>query len=454
MVYKGLRIQYSIRIVVLLATAGGTVYWITQAGSAVLPVLAIALLLLQIYSLLHLLERPQRDILRFFEAIEFSDFSQTFSSPGRDKTLEPLRAAFDTVMQAFQKARSEKEAQYRYFQTVIQHIGIGILVFTHDGRIDLINQRAKRILGVRRLTRIDQLSSQHPALPPALLDLGPDEATQIQLDDPESGDPVTLSLRAARFILHNEPLTLVSLQNIQSELESKESEAWQNLIRVLTHEIMNSITPISSLASTARDLIGAKGVALESEADGPGNETISDIRGALETIHRRSQGLLHFVETYRNLTRIPKPRIQVFPVDELFGRLRNLMLPQLSGKSIVLETNIEPGNMELNADPGLVEEVLINLVTNAMQALAGSAGGKIRVRALLDGRGRVLMDVTDNGPGITGEQLEKIFVPFYTTKPAGSGIGLSLCRGIMRMHRGTILARSNPGVETVFTLKF
>jgi signal transduction histidine kinase len=130
------------------------------------------------------------------------------------------------------------------------------------------------------------------------------------------------------------------------------------------------------------------------------------------------------------------------------------MLPQLSGKSIVLETDIEPGNMELNADPGLVEEVLINLVTNAMQALAGCAGGKISVRALLGGRGRVVIDVTDNGPGITAEQLEKIFVPFYTTKPSGSGIGLSLCRGIMRMHRGTILARSNPGVETVFTLKF
>jgi signal transduction histidine kinase len=130
------------------------------------------------------------------------------------------------------------------------------------------------------------------------------------------------------------------------------------------------------------------------------------------------------------------------------------MLPQLSGKSIVLETDIEPGNMELNADPGLVEEVLINLVTNAMQALAGCAGGKISVCALLGGRGRVVIDVTDNGPGITAEQLGKIFVPFYTTKPSGSGIGLSLCRGIMRMHRGTILARSNPGVETVFTLKF
>jgi signal transduction histidine kinase len=130
------------------------------------------------------------------------------------------------------------------------------------------------------------------------------------------------------------------------------------------------------------------------------------------------------------------------------------MLPQLSGKSIVLETDIEPGDMELSADPGLIEEVLINLVTNAMQALSGCAEGKISVRALLDGRGRVIVDVTDNGPGITPEQLGKIFVPFYTTKPSGSGIGLSLCRGIMRMHRGTILARSNPGVATVFTLKF
>jgi two-component system nitrogen regulation sensor histidine kinase NtrY len=240
------------------------------------------------------------------------------------------------------------------------------------------------------------------------------------------------------------------VQNIQGELEEKELEAWQNLIRVLTHEIMNSITPISSLASTAYDLMGSQRTGGGASSD----EAAGDIRGALETIHKRSQGLLHFVETYRTLTRIPKPRFQVVRVSDLFGRLRNLMTPQVSAKSLRLETGIDPGDLELNADPGLLEEVLINLVTNAVQALAGVPGGAIRVRAFLDGRGKVVVDVTDNGPGITAEQLEKIFVPFYTTKPSGSGIGLSLCRGIMRMHRGTILARSTPGVETVFTLKF
>jgi nitrogen fixation/metabolism regulation signal transduction histidine kinase len=452
MVYKGLRIQYSIRIVVLLATAGGTVYWITQAGSAVLPVLAIALLLLQIYSLLHLLERPQRDILRFFEAIEFSDFSQTFSSPGRDKTLEPLRAAFDTVMQAFQKARSEKEAQYRYFQTVIQHIGIGILVFTHDGRIDLINQRAKRILGVRRLTRIDQLSSQHPALPPALLDLGPDEATQIQLDDPESGDPVTLSLRAARFILHNEPLTLVSLQNIQSELESKESEAWQNLIRVLTHEIMNSITPISSLAATANRILGTIDDQLEASATP--TESVKDVKEAVRTIESRSNGLLKFVESYRKLTRIPKPEFRIVTIGELFDHVVPLMSPKMQEKGIRFVHTVEPETLEITADLNLVEQVLINLLQNAVDWAGANPSAEVTLRGCLGKASRPVIQVADNGPGIEKEAVERIFIPFFTTKQDGSGIGLSISRQIMRLHGGSISVQTTPGVETVFTLKF
>lgn len=452
MVYKGLRVRYSIRMVVLLATAGGTVYWITQTGSAVLPVLAIPLLLLQIYSLLHLLERPQRDILRFFEAIEFSDFSQTFSSPGRDKTLEPLRAAFDRVMQAFQKARSEKEAQYRYFQTVIQHIGIGILVFTHDGRIDLINQRAKRILGVRRLTRIDQLSSQHPALPPALLDLGPDEATQIQLDDPESGDPVTLSLRAARFILHNEPLTLVSLQNIQSELESKESEAWQNLIRVLTHEIMNSITPISSLAATANRILGTIDDQLEASATPA--ESVKDVKEAVRTIESRSNGLLKFVESYRKLTRIPKPEFRIVPVGELFDHVVPLMSPKMQEKGIRFVHTVEPETLEITADLNLVEQVLINLLQNAVDWAGANPSAEVTLRGCLGKASRPVIQVADNGPGIEKEAVERIFIPFFTTKQDGSGIGLSISRQIMRLHGGSISVQTTPGVETVFTLKF
>jgi signal transduction histidine kinase len=347
-------------------------------------------------------------------------------------------------MNQFRATRSEKEENFRYLQTVVEHVGVGLIAYQANGDVELINNAAKRLLDVPHLRTIGALGEKSRPLVEVLRTLKAGERALVKFD--AGHEPLQLVLHATEFRARGESITLVSVQNIQGELEEKELEAWQNLIRVLTHEIMNSITPISSLASTAHELIGGSGT--------PDRETAGDIRGALETIHKRSQGLLHFVETYRTLTRIPKPRFQIVRVSDLFERLRNLMTPRASSAGVTLSTGIEPGDLEVNADPALLEEVLINLVTNAIQALTGAAGGRITVRALLDGRGRVVVEVKDNGPGITAEQLDKVFVPFYTTKPEGSGIGLSLCRGIMRMHRGTVLARSEPGVETVFTLKF
>jgi len=403
----------------------------------------------QTYALLRHVTRTNNELTRFVRSIQYDDFSQTFAGGKRGSSFDELAAAFTGVMNQFRATRTEKEENFRYLQTVVEHVGVGLIAYQSNGDVELMNNAAKRLLDMPHLRTIGALETKSRALADTLRTLKAGERALVRVD--AGHESLQLVLHATEFRARGESVTLLSLQNIQGELEEKELEAWQNLIRVLTHEIMNSITPISSLASTAYDLMGRKEAA---GAVAHGDETAGDIRGALETIHKRSQGLLHFVETYRTLTRIPKPRFQPVRVHDLFGRLRSLMGPQLSAASLRLETGIDPEGLELNVDPGLIEEVLINLVTNAMQALAGSAGGKICVRALLDGRGRVIMEVTDNGPGVTAEQLDRIFVPFYTTKPSGSGIGLSLCRGIMRMHRGTILARSNPGVETVFTLKF
>lgn len=402
----------------------------------------------QTYALIRYVSRTNVELSRFVRSIEYDDFSQTFTGGKRGASFDELSAAFTAVMNRFRATRAEKEENFRYLQTVVEHVGVGLIAYRANGDVELCNNAAKRLLDVTHVRTVGALESRSRTLVETLRTLRAGERALVRV---EAGhEPLQLVLHATEFRARGENITLVSVQNIQGELEEKELEAWQNLIRVLTHEIMNSITPISSLASTAYDLMGSGRPA----PGAPAEEAAGDIRGALETIHKRSQGLLHFVETYRTLTRIPKPRFQAVRVGDLFGRLRSLMTPQVSAKSLQLETSIDPGDLELSADPGLVEEVLINLVTNAVQALAGVPGGVIRVRAFLDGRGKVVIDVSDNGPGITAEQLEKVFVPFYTTKPAGSGIGLSLCRGIMRMHRGTILARSTPGVETVFTLKF
>jgi signal transduction histidine kinase len=226
-------------------------------------------------------------------------------------------------------------------------------------------------------------------------------------------------------------------------------EAWQNLIRVLTHEIMNSVTPIASLASTVNDLLVAPKSGGEVTAD-----AVGDMRGAVQTIQKRSEGLLHFVDAYRSLTRIPRPNFKIFRITELFNGVEQLLRASFKEKTVTLNIKVEPESLELTADPEMVEQVLINLLLNAIQSLDGKPDAKIELNSRLDERGRVVIQVTDNGPGIIPEVLEKIFIPFFTTKPEGSGIGLSLSRQIMRLHRGTITARSEPNAATVFTLRF
>jgi signal transduction histidine kinase len=283
-----------------------------------------------------------------------------------------------------------------------------------------------------------------------------------------------LSIYATEFKLRENHYTLVSLTNIQSELEEREMEAWQNLIRVLTHEIMNSVTPLVSLSSSASSLLdstisvndntdmkpdtgNAKSDSQSTGADSPSveinAESLQDIKGALDTISKRSEGLLHFVDNYRNLTRIPVPNFQVAKVLELFDRIEQLFADRFLEKKIMFTCSVEPFNLELTADPDLIEQVIINLVMNSIRALSETDSPMIKLAGKVDGHGGTIIQVVDNGHGIPEELLEKIFIPFFTTRNEGSGIGLSLSRQIMRAHKGGITVQSVPGIETVFTLK-
>ena len=230
-------------------------------------------------------------------------------------------------------------------------------------------------------------------------------------------------------------------------------EAWQQLIRVLTQKIMNSITPISSLASTVNEMLTSSHPA-EDHPKVPTPDLIRDIRGAVQTIEKRSQGLLHFVDAYRSLTKIPPPKFQIVSVKELFGQVEQLMRQRFEENRIAFIPWLEPESLELTADPGLIEQILINLILNAAEALQGSSQPRIALSAYIGERGRVTIEVTDNGPGIPKEVQDKIFVPFFTTKPNGSGIGLSLSRQIMRLHGGIIHLSSEPEKQTTFTLRF
>jgi two-component system nitrogen regulation sensor histidine kinase NtrY len=448
--YQKFRFQVLFRITTLAALVFLLSYLMKETELYATIAIAAVMILFLIYSLFRYVEKTNQDLARFFQAVRYSDFSRSFARRGMGSGFDELHAALAEVIMEFQKARAAKEEQSRYLQTVVQHVGIGLIAYQPDGKVELINNAARRLLGIPHIKNIQTLSNVSSELVEKLPQLHAGEKVLVKLQD--NGEIQQLSVYATEFKLKDRRVTLVSLQNIQSELEEKEMEAWQKLIRVLTHEIMNSITPIASLASTVNKMLeSADAAELQLSAS---SETIDDVRSAVSTIQRRSEGLLRFIESYRSLSRLPKPKFQIFEISTLVERVKHLMLPQLQEKAIQFEIKITPPHLELTADPELIEQVLINLILNAKRALADALEPKIEITAFLNEKGRIIIQVSDNGIGVPEELQETIFIPFFTTDKKGSGVGLSICRQIMRLHRGTISVSSPSPGNTVFTLRF
>ena len=447
MAFNHFRFRLTIRLILIFITAGIVGWGIVRTGLHITPVFISFFLIWQIVSFIKFVEKPQRDLNRFFDAIRNSDFTQTFTSRSRNKTLAPMIEGFSNVLEAFNKTRMEKESQHRYLETVVQHVGVGLLVFKADGSIDMMNQVARKLFGIPGIQHLDDLKKIQISLPETFRNIRSNTKTRIQFQHPATGDMLSLSVHATRFIIQNDSYTLASVQNIQSDLEEKELETWQHMIRILTHEITNSITPISSLASTARTLLGRNEFADSSE-------TLEDVQQAVLTIETRSQGLLNFVESYRQLTRLPRPDFKIVSIDELFMHIENLLSGEFSEKQIIFKRSVQPASLEITADRSLIEQVLINLLRNSLVWCANRPGAKVELSASLGPNGRPVLQVIDNGPGIQKEAIDHIFIPFFTTREGGTGIGLSLSRQIMHLHKGAISVSSVPDKETVFTLRF
>ena len=447
MAYKNFRLICLLRVALLCATIYLCFYlfFATEYHATVIVVGACALY--QAWALIHYVERADRDLARFLQAIRHEDFSLSFTGAGLGSAYEDLKNAFNEVLDAFRKTRAEREENFQYLQTVVQHVGIGLICYTPDGRVELVNSAAQRLLRRPHLRDVRELEGISKPFAETLLKLRSGDKALVKVQDED--ELLQIIVYATELRMRGESFILASIQNIQSELEEQEMEAWQKLIRVLTHEIMNSITPISSLASTVRGLLpdAERAAAVDSE-------TLADVHVALQTIQSRSEGLLHFVETYRQLTRIPRPDFQIFQIAELFARVVFLMQAECDEHNVGVHTAITPQTLELTADPDLVEQVLINLMRNAVQALAGRPDARVDLTAHLDDRGHVIIRVRDNGPGILEDVQEHVFIPFFTTKRDGSGIGLALSRQIMRVHRGNIRVQSKPEEETAFILRF
>ena len=452
MIYKNFRIVLILRILLLSATIFLFFHTLTSELS-ITPILVAIVILFQIYLLIKYVDKTNRDLASFLESIRFSEFTRSFQTKGLGSSFDELSSAFNDVIKDFQTVRSEKEEHFHYLQSIVQNIDVSILAFQKNGNVEMINKAAKNLFQIKSLKNIKTLESISKDLVDTLLNLNPGENTLVKVQ--EEDDILQLAIYATEFKIHNKLIILATINNIQNVLEEQETEAWQKLIRVLTHEIMNSITPIASLSSTVDSMLKHySNTNSNYPSEQLDTETLNEIQKALQTINKRSTGLLHFVNTYRNLTRIPKPNFKISSVKSLFKNIILLMEEEINEKNIEFIVSIEPDSIELSADEQLIEQVMINLIKNSIHALENRENRKIELKAFLNRRGRVTIQVIDNGQGIIKEVLDKIFIPFFTTKQKGSGIGLSLSRQILRLHGGTITTHSVPNKETIFTLKF
>lgn len=450
MTYKNFRANIIVRILLLSASIF-LFFYSLKLEFNVTPILVVVLIIFQVFSLIRYVDRTNRDLTSFLESIRFSEFTRSFQIEGMGSSFDELNRAFNDVINDFQKVRSEKEEHFHYLQSIVQNIDVSIIAYRKDGTVEMINKAAKQLFQIHSLKNVKGLEQLSLELVNTLINISPGENTLVKVQDQD--DILQLAIYATEFKIKDKLIILATINNIQNVLEEQETEAWQKLIRVLTHEIMNSITPIASLSSTLEIML--KGITDgENVKEDLDIDAVMEIQQALQTINKRSTGLLHFVNTYRNLTRIPKPNFKIFPVKELFKNLYLLMEEEITENKVNFVTNIEPENIEVSADEQLVEQVIINLIRNSMHALDGRKDPTIELKTYYNKRGRVTIQVADNGTGILPEVLDKIFIPFFTTKQSGSGIGLSLSRQILRLHNGTITAHSVPDQETIFTLTF
>jgi nitrogen fixation/metabolism regulation signal transduction histidine kinase len=448
--HRRFRIQVALRVTAIAALVGGAAYLVVGLQLYLPAALVAGLAVAAAVSLVRYTEKITRDLTRFLESVRYADFTRRFTSDGRGPIFEDLRDAFEEVTGEFRRLRAEKERQVRYLEQVVQHLGVALITYESDGTVGRMNTAARRLLRTGPIRHVEALERVSDDLAEALHALDSGEQAMVRVE--EEDRTLQLAVRVSRFQLQGEPHALASIQDLRNELEEKEMEAWQELTSVLTHEIMNSVAPISSLASTAERRLDAGGNGAAIAPD----EAV-DVREAIEAIERRTDSLMNVVDAYRSFTDIPSPEFEVLAVEDVLDNVCRLLRAQSEDQNLSLTTAIDPPDLTLTADPDLIDQVLLNLALNALQAVEEDDRARpprIAFRAYVDRRSRPVIQVEDNGPGIPDDVQEKIFVPFFTTKEDGSGIGLSLSRQIMRLHGGSLSVRSEEGDGAVFTLRF
>lgn len=402
----------------------------------------------QAYGLIYYVNQTNRKIAYFFDAIKNEDFTLRFPEKLSVKSLEELNHSLNMLNSMIQDIHLKKQVQEQYYQEILRQADIGIFTINSKGHILYANPTVQNLLNYRPLNHVKQLKQIDPTLYDLFEALEPFESTVYSLGN-ERGKK-ELTLKCTPITIEGQKLLLVVVHDIQKELDDKETDSWVKLIRVLTHEIMNTITPITSISESILKYF-KKGNEISTPAEF-GELQIKNTAKGLEVIKEQGNDLMSFVQSYRTFLSVPEPDRSLIPAKKILEKVRLLLQEYTNDHPIALELHCEPEHLELYIDEKQLTQVLLNLGKNAQQAIADKEDGRIVIQAGFDPQGKKCITVTDNGPGIPPDLLDEIFVPFFTTKNTGTGIGLSLTKQIMRLHGGAIRVVSNE--TTTFTLSF
>lgn len=437
----------TLRIVLIVLNCFALVWLFAQTSRPATTLFALLLLVFQTGSLIYYHKRINRDLANFLIFLQENDPTLAFSKKRIERSFHDLTYQLDKINQKLQDARVDRERQVQYLQTVVNQVDTGIIAYDQTGRVEIFNRAAQKLLGIPFLHHIDALYEGCPELAAIIMPVPKITTAPVKIS--ANGSNRMLAVKSGSQKFDEREIRLISFQDIKPELDAGELDAWRRLIRTQRHEIMNTMTPVTTLTIAIKRLFTRDGKrkALGEITD----EHIDDALKSVEVIEDRSRGLIDFIERFRSLTDIPVLKPETFAVADIIDAVAVLFSNELDSRNITFKKQLSPENMTLYADKKLLEQVLINLVKNSLEAIVSPAG-KITVRALYGPHHSKVIQVMDNGTGIEESSVDSIFVPSYTTKENGSGIGLSITLQIVQMHKGTISVKSVPGKKTIFEI--
>ncbi|NAS31871.1 histidine kinase [Flavobacteriaceae bacterium R38] len=444
MISKNFYFQLIIRIVFITVTAVFMAFsWVNHP--VYFPVALFILLIIQVVFLIKYLNKTNRRIAYFFESVKNEDYTLQFSEDTSFSSLNELNKNMNKVNHLIKDTQIKNRVQEKYYQEILKQANVGIMTFNDKGHILFSNQTVKKIFNLEQLNHIKRLEMIDKELYQLLKTLKPFERKFFQFANEREN--VQLILKSSTIILDKDPLMLVVVQDIKNELDEKETDSWIRLIRVLTHEIMNTITPITSISQSILKYYDEKSMVIDEK------HNQNTLKG-LTVIQEQSQNLMDFVRSYRTFLSIPKPDKEIIALRVLFEKIKTLMSEELSKNDVDLKLELIPDTLEVFADEKQISQVLLNLIKNAIQALSVQETKIIKLKGGVNAKGEKYIEVYDNGPGIPQDIMDQIFIPFFTTKNNGTGIGLSLSKQVMQLHGGSLKVKSTPGQETSFSLIF